>query len=479
MQAIIKESWKQTRRDDDKNQPRSVQPWFSDSYRRRFWLVEGQEDSFFRIYRENDGRTTKTNTWFSVAGSIDEVNALANKFTEEGTQNARLNADKLRGAIPRFEQGEDKRKRREYRQQRKAAWARPAPGFSLYEGRTRGKRARYTFDEDEDFVSDGTRRSTRNATPVDSGPVVTASGRQVKSRVGGMYGESLPSDQRPEFNYNSGEGNAEGDDSEDEMPATAPSGRPQRAARAAPAPAKSRERYDDDGMDTESDEAQDEGEEWSGDEDEPDDEESEGEMSEDDDLDGGQISDDEGDTQKSLVVQLRYRPKRTPVPPSSRARTPPQTTQDTVSNGVPTTNGFGGDATADERPAILQDAGSHAQPIQQQQWNPQQSMERPSIHNQPANEYLTEEKTQNKQQHAQPLAVGQPRVGAEVAHIAEPQPEPQQFQALQPVTNTAKPLTPPAGVPEMSTGVLAQNPVAEGQQPQPQYQPQAHAMDVS
>ena len=107
VQAIIKESYKQTRRDDDKNQPRSVQPWFSDSYRRRYWLIEGQEDSFFRVYRENDGKTAKSNTWFSVAGTIDEISALAQKFTEEGTSNAKLNAEKLRSAIPRFEVGDE------------------------------------------------------------------------------------------------------------------------------------------------------------------------------------------------------------------------------------------------------------------------------------------------------------------------------------------------------------------------------------
>jgi hypothetical protein len=107
IQTFLKESYKQTRRDDDKNQPRSVQPWFSDSYRRRYWLIEGQEDSFFRVYRENDGKTTKSNTWFSVAGSIEEVAALADKFTDEGTTNAKINAEKLRSAIPRFEVGEE------------------------------------------------------------------------------------------------------------------------------------------------------------------------------------------------------------------------------------------------------------------------------------------------------------------------------------------------------------------------------------
>lgn len=104
---MIKEAYKQTRRDDDKNQPKSVQPWFTDSYRRKYYLIEGQEDTHFRIYRENDGRTRKTNTWFSVAGSIEEINLLAEKFEQEGTNVAKVNREKIRSAVQRFEIGEE------------------------------------------------------------------------------------------------------------------------------------------------------------------------------------------------------------------------------------------------------------------------------------------------------------------------------------------------------------------------------------
>lgn len=87
---------------------------------------------------------------------------------------------------------------------RKAAFTRPEPGFSLYEGRTRGKKLKYTYSDDEDIFSDDlptTRRSARNVsgttTPGEpSGPVFTASGRQVRARAGGMYGESMLSGQR-------------------------------------------------------------------------------------------------------------------------------------------------------------------------------------------------------------------------------------------------------------------------------------------
>jgi hypothetical protein len=61
----------------------------------------------------------------------------------------------------------------------------------MYEGRTRGKRMKYTYSEDEDdYTSDGPdiRRSTRGlAIP---GPTVTASGRQVRTRFGQLYGST-------------------------------------------------------------------------------------------------------------------------------------------------------------------------------------------------------------------------------------------------------------------------------------------------
>ena len=107
VQATLKESYKQSRHEDDKNQPLSVQAWGRDGYKRNYWLVEGQDDTHFRVYRENNGATAKTNTWFSVAGNIEEVTELANKLDEENTPHARTLRDRVRAAIPRFEAGEE------------------------------------------------------------------------------------------------------------------------------------------------------------------------------------------------------------------------------------------------------------------------------------------------------------------------------------------------------------------------------------
>lgn len=308
MSGAVKGAYKQTRREDDKNQPKAVQPWFTDSWRRKYYLIEGQDDTHFRIYRENDGRTSKTNVWFSVAGTIDEAKALAEKLEAEMPGNqGKLLAEKIRMAIPRWEAGEEKRRRKDYRLARKAAFARPEPGFGMYEGRTRGKRMRYTFGDDEqDFEADSSRAGSGRSTPFEEGqPVKTSSGRTVKSRLGGVYGESMLTDQRKEIERDRTA------DSEDTDDVVGPNGRPVRKARATERAVSSRGRYAD-GLDSDSESdagAEHSGDEWDGNEDESDDDEPDAadfQESDDELMDEADEADDD-DTQESLVVQLRYR----------------------------------------------------------------------------------------------------------------------------------------------------------------------------
>ena len=66
----------------------------------------------------------------------------------------------------------------------------------MYEGRTRGKRIRYTFsDDDETSDAPSNRRSARQSglsTPAEpAGPTYSASGRQVRPPPTGLYGDSL------------------------------------------------------------------------------------------------------------------------------------------------------------------------------------------------------------------------------------------------------------------------------------------------
>ncbi|TWU76769.1 hypothetical protein ED733_004908 [Metarhizium rileyi] len=226
VKGVINQAYKQNRQEDDLNQPRSVQPWGSDGDKRRYFLVEGQDDTNFRIYRESNPAGSNR-TWFSVAGSIVELKALAERLeTKDGGPKAKKLSQKMRQVIPRFEAGEEKRKRREYRQMRKEQFKRPEPGFSMYEGRTRGKRIKYTYSDDEDsFYSDSTayRRSTRNTganTPAETGPVTTSSGRQIRAppRLNMVVDKSAP-------------GSTQGENSEFEHDGSGgASGRPRRSA---------------------------------------------------------------------------------------------------------------------------------------------------------------------------------------------------------------------------------------------------------
>ena len=261
VKALINQAYKQNRHEDDLNQPRAVQPWGSDGDKRRYFLVEGQDDTNFRVYRESNPQGTNR-TWWSVAGSIEELKVLSDKLEQkDGGPKAKKLSQKILGALPRFESGEDvsvtpsalskitcgwrsccvfslafsftdsqaqqKRRRREYRQTQKERFKRPEPGFSLYEGRTRGKRIKYTYSDDEDmFYSDSTnRRSARNTgttTPAETGPVTTSSGRQIRAppRLNAAGGDSAP-------------GSIQGDTPEfDEETSVGPTGRPRRSAAA-------------------------------------------------------------------------------------------------------------------------------------------------------------------------------------------------------------------------------------------------------
>ncbi|RDW78776.1 uncharacterized protein DSM5745_05628 [Aspergillus mulundensis] len=277
VQAKIKESYKQARHEDDLNQPLSVQPWGRDSLKRRYWLIEGLDDTHFRLYRESNP-ALKNVTWWSVAGTIPELQGVAAKLEEEkGTNSKKLKSQK--------------RKRRDYRIARKAQFSRPEPGFSLYEGRTRGKKLKYTYSDDEDIFSDGLpppRRSGRNtsglSTPAEpAGPRFTASGRQVRSRAGGLYGESLLAGQREDTDI----AEDDGTDRRQRTRATRMNGYAEYGM--------------DDDEDTNSNDGQSSGNEWQG-----------GEEEDENDFEGDDEDEVSGDESvlngepPSLVVQLRY-----------------------------------------------------------------------------------------------------------------------------------------------------------------------------
>ncbi|KAF6824634.1 hypothetical protein CPLU01_10734 [Colletotrichum plurivorum] len=302
VKTIVNKSYKGNRQEDDLNQPLSVQPWGMDSNKRRYFLIEGLDDTAFRVYRESNPAGF-SRTWWSVAGSIDEIKALAEKLeTKDGGPQARKLADKMMQAVPRFEATEEKRRRREYRQAQKARFKRPEPGFSVYEGRTRGKRIKYTYSDDEDFLTDSSyRRSARNTgtnTPIEpSGPVTTASGRQIRA----------PTRLNASSAANSVNGDSE-DSRQASEPAVGPGGRPRRAAAvnhgtngwSRSRRSRGRDSMDDDEEDDSPDLGDDEEDDHVPDESEDEDDD----VDEDEEMMDDDLADEANEPKKSLIVKL-------------------------------------------------------------------------------------------------------------------------------------------------------------------------------
>lgn len=177
---------------------------------------------------------------------------------------------------------------------------------------------KYTYSDEEDGGSDvlSTRRSNRQSsvsTPAEpSAPTFTASGRQVKSRHGGSYGESILAGQVNAQRRSSLVGMDGVEDHEEQVRSR---GRPRRTAQHLESKPKSRslkhiEGYNSlDSMDYESDATSSEGE-WNGGEaEEPDDQVNDEEEDEDLEMSGDdedKATDEEEERRQTLVVSLRY-----------------------------------------------------------------------------------------------------------------------------------------------------------------------------
>lgn len=171
---------------------------------------------------------------------------------------------------------------------------------------------RYTFDDDDNFLSDDTsvRRSGRNSerdTPSEVGPITTLSGRQVKPRRGGEYGASLLSGQIDE-----GDTALDTEDHDATDASDVPRSRSTRmAGRAANnginVNGKRRhvDDYDPDDEMSEEEDAAPSGEEWDSEANEHDDEEMPDASDEDDNIDDEELDDLDDGILKSLVVKLK------------------------------------------------------------------------------------------------------------------------------------------------------------------------------
>ena len=262
--------------------------------------------------------------------------------------------------------GWQKRKRREYRRSRKEQFRRPEVGFSLYEGRTRGKRAKYTYSDDEDFYTDSTNRrstrNTRNHTPMDSGPIITASGRQSRP-VARLNAETLSNGATSAPGSVLGDAHLGGDDidMDEDGDEIGPTGRPRRSAAVnhgmngwAGENKKRRKDYlsDDEDEDSEPDFGDDEEDDHVPDEEDDDEEEFEDDRESLDEDDLG----DSPDSSQSRVVKLRIKVDFDKDGKASRMANAKPKLQDTPSATSPS------DVRSPASPSG--DSGSPASPLQ-------------------------------------------------------------------------------------------------------------------
>lgn len=193
----------------------------------------------------------------------------------------------------------------------------------MYEGRTRGNRVRYNYDDDEMYGSDASnRRSGRQsgtATPAADGPTYTASGRAVRSRFGRSYGDANNSSSKnttPVRDFDSDDDGLSGGAS-----------RPTRSGRAGAAPAtngRASRRTVVDDSDEDMEDPAPSGDEWEGDDQDvtgaQDDADDESELSD-------AVMRDEQAEDKSLVIKLRVS-SSDPIEPKDDAPSRPMDKSD-------------------------------------------------------------------------------------------------------------------------------------------------------
>jgi len=108
VRSVITTNYKQARHEDDLNQPLSVQPWGSDSDKRRYFLIEGRDFNSFRVYRESNPQAFKKRTWQSVADSVESIDRLSKRLREvDGGPKAKKLAAGIDQAIPRLVESQE------------------------------------------------------------------------------------------------------------------------------------------------------------------------------------------------------------------------------------------------------------------------------------------------------------------------------------------------------------------------------------
>ncbi|CCJ30881.1 unnamed protein product, partial [Pneumocystis jirovecii] len=188
VRSFIDENYKD-RASNDKRNALLVHPLGKDAKNRKLWLIEGN-DTPFRVYRESKSRSGSIK-WKSIAGTVDELRQYALSLSNNSSLNVIALVPKILNQIcPRIEKAQIRRDKLDANRARLAALnIEPA----LLGMRTRGKRIKYTFsdDENDDDSNDDLHISIlKRRTPLylDKSVQYTARGRMIKRPRRGDYG---------------------------------------------------------------------------------------------------------------------------------------------------------------------------------------------------------------------------------------------------------------------------------------------------
>ncbi|KTW25720.1 hypothetical protein T552_03332 [Pneumocystis carinii B80] len=200
VRSFIDENYK-NRASDDKRNALLVHPLGKDGKNRKLWLIEGNGiyllsffgfnqilDTPFRVYRETKSRSGFVK-WKSIAGTADELRQYALSLSNDSSLNAIALVPKiLEQVCPRVEKAQIRRDKLEANRARLASLNIESTLLGM---RTRGKRIKYTFSDNDDSDNDIRTSSFKDKDCFDSNNKsiqYTASGRMIRRPKRGDYG---------------------------------------------------------------------------------------------------------------------------------------------------------------------------------------------------------------------------------------------------------------------------------------------------
>ncbi|KAG4305940.1 hypothetical protein PORY_000850 [Pneumocystis oryctolagi] len=200
VRSFIDENYKDRTSNDTKN-ALSVHPLGRDGKNRKLWLIEGN-DTPFRVYRESKSLSGSVK-WKSIAGTVEELRQYALSLSNDPSLNAIALVSKILNQVcPRVEKAQIRRDKLDANRARLAALNIEPTLLGM---RTRGKRIKYTFSDDDNDSDDRTHISMikhKDQYYSSNKPVqYTASGRMIKRPRREDYGIYEKTDLSQNSNY--------------------------------------------------------------------------------------------------------------------------------------------------------------------------------------------------------------------------------------------------------------------------------------